>query len=58
MRKKNTKKTTAKKKRIIPVGFKLVRKVGKSKNTRYIGKKKGETGIYIYALEFRKGRKK
>lgn len=52
------KKSITKKKRLIPVGFKLVRKVGKSKNTRYIGKKKGEIGVYIYALEFRKGRKK
>ena len=52
------KKSTTKKKRAIPAGFKLVKKVGKSKNTRYIGKKKGETGVYIYALEFRKGRKK
>lgn len=46
--------STAKKKRLIPVGFKLVRKVGKNKNTRYIGKKRGEKGVYIYALEYRK----
>ena len=52
------KKSTTKKKSLIPIGFKLVRKVGKSKNTRYIGKKRGEKGVYIYALEFRKGIKK
>ena len=55
MRKKTTtKKTTTKKKYKTPTGFKLVRKKGKIMNTRYIGKMRGEEGLYVYAVQARK----
>lgn len=53
-KKTTTKKTTAKKNYKIPAGFKLVRKKGKRMNTRYVGKKRGEEGLYIYAVQARK----
>ena len=56
MRKKTTtkRKTTAKKKYKTPAGFKLVRKDGKRLNTRYVGKMRGEEGLYVYAVQARK----
>ena len=56
MRKKTTtkRKTTAKKGYKTPAGFKLVRKRGKSSNTRYRGKMPGSRpGIYIYEIKDR-----
>ena len=52
--KKTTKKTTTKKKNCIPKGFKIVRKKGKKLNTRYVGKMRGEEGLYVYAVQARK----
>lgn len=56
MRKKTAtkRKTTAKKKNCIPKGYKIVRKRGKSSNTRYRGKMPGSRpGIYIYEIKDR-----